>query len=183
LDGGRLEKAGDIGDIVLEYGRRMKSQSRATVLQDTGKDFAFLEGTVLDAAGGSANTFDINDEVAIALTYRLRKPVESLVIVVTLSRNFNDIFHSYDTDDLGAIPARQPGVYTSRMRIPKHFLKAGHYSVTVNGGTPAFMLEMHEDLVSFDVEEITENAQYRGYRGDRLGQVIAPVTWTIQKQE
>lgn len=183
LDGGRLEKSGDIQDIVTEYGRRMKSQSRSTVLQDSGADFAFLEGAVLDAKGELANTFDVNDEVEIVLTYRLRKPMEGLVIVITLSRNFNDIFHSYDTDDLEAIPLRQAGVYTSRMRIPRHFLKAGRYSVTVNSGVPAFMLEMHEEFVSFDVEEITENAQYRGYRGDRLGQIIAPVTWTIQKQE
>jgi lipopolysaccharide transport system ATP-binding protein len=183
LDAGRVEKSGAIEQVVMEYGRRMKPQSRAIVLQDTGKEFCFLEGAVLDAAGVPCDTFDLHDEVEVNLTYRLRKPMEGLIIVVTLARNFNDIFHSYDTDNLEAIPSRSTGVYVSRMRIPRRFLKAGHYSVTVNAGIPAFMLDYREDLLSFDVEELTENTQSRGYRSDRLGQVIAPVNWTIEKTE
>ena len=183
LDGGRVEKSGDIEQVVMEYGRRMKPQSRATILQDTGKDFSFLEGAVLDAGGTPCDTFDLHDEIEISVTYRLRRPMEGLVIVVTLARNFNDIFHTYDTDNLEAIPTRTAGVYVSRMRIPRHFLKAGHYSVTVNSGIPAYMLDYREDLLSFDVDELTENTHNRGYRSDRLGQVIAPVNWTIEKKE
>jgi lipopolysaccharide transport system ATP-binding protein len=183
LDGGRLEKSGDIEDIVMEYGRRMKARGVTATLEDTGKDFTFLEAAVLDAKGEVAETFDLHDEIEVVLTYRLRKPLEGLVIVLTLARNFNDVFHTYDTDGLEAIPTRAPGVYTSRMRIPRHFLKAGHYSITVNSGIPACLLAMHEDLISFDIEELTENTHSRGYRSDRLGQVIAPVTWAIQKQE
>jgi lipopolysaccharide transport system ATP-binding protein len=102
-------------------------------------------------------------------------------LALTLSRNFIPIFNTHDTDHLPELPRREPGVFCSTMRIPRAFLKAGHYSIRIASGIPAELFGDYEGLAEFDVEELSEDTKNKGYRQARLGHIIAPVIWTMDQ--
>jgi lipopolysaccharide transport system ATP-binding protein len=102
-------------------------------------------------------------------------------LALTLSRNFIPLFNSHDTDNLPDLPRREPGVFRSTMKIPRSFLKAGHYTIRIASGVPMELFADHEGVAEFDIEELSEDTYIRGYKKDRLGHVIAPVDWTIEQ--
>src|SRR5262249_51846160 len=97
------------------------------------------------------------------------------------ARNLADVFTTFDTDGLDELPIREPGEYEAVYRVPPMFLKAGSYSARVTLGTPERLLHDAEGAVSFDLEELTMNAQHRGYRRERAGVVVAPGNWDTQR--
>jgi lipopolysaccharide transport system ATP-binding protein len=155
-------------------------EARAVFDPDPSLPCSILEVQLCNARGEHATTFDINDEVVISMKYEIRKMLPSLSLDVQLSRNMTDIFHSYDTDDEEINP-RLPGVYLTRHVLPPRFLKAGSYTVTVGSGTPHDCYQVLADLLPFEVAEISEATQAKGYRHDRAGHVISPGKWSTEK--
>lgn len=138
---------------------------------------SILKVRVVNKDGVETTTFDINDEIVIVIVYQVTSPLQGLQLTVTLARNMTDLFHSFDTDGLDEIPARQPGLYEARYRIPKMFLKAGSYCVRLTSGLPRWLLQDFEGALQFDVEEMSENTRMKGYSRERLGHIISPGVW------
>jgi len=135
---------------------------------------------VLNEQGEPAANFDIHDEVRIAITYRLRESAEGMDLTLTLSRNFIPLFNTHDTDHLPDLPRREPGIFCSTMRIPRAFLKAGHYSIRIASGVPAELFADYEGIAEFDIEELSEDTKNKGYMQARPGHIIAPVSWNME---
>lgn len=183
LDQGRVTLTGDIRTVVDGYARMMLADSKGIELVDRGGDFAITNVSLENAAGEQTRTFDTEDEMILTVTYRLGVPLNGLILGLQLARNFTDVLYSHDTDSLKDIPARGVGIHKSTMRFPPHFLKAGHYSVRVDAGLPQRLLADHPGILQFDIEELTQNFNERGYRVDRAGHVIFPGSWTIERVE
>jgi lipopolysaccharide transport system ATP-binding protein len=181
LDGGRVAFAGEIGPAVEGYGKLLNATGGIFEFEDKGARFALLSAGVTNGEGLPTTTFDIHDEINIAISYRLRESAEGMDLALTLSRNFIPLFNSHDTDGLPALPRREPGVYRSIMRIPASFLKAGHYTVRIASGIPSELFVDHDGVAEFDIEEISEDTYIRGYRKERLGHIIAPVKWDMEQ--
>jgi lipopolysaccharide transport system ATP-binding protein len=108
--------------------------------------------------------------------------VSDFTFTLTLTRNMVELLHSYETDDCEDVPVRTPGFYTARHTLPGRFLKAGTYSITVGAGTPDRMTQQFQDLLRFEVEELSENTNLRGYRKERPGHIISPGRWQTNRQ-
>jgi lipopolysaccharide transport system ATP-binding protein len=186
--------------ILLEHGQKVRDASVSDVLEyyarpdsdegvpghlrldpDPTLACSILEVRIAGADGAPAPTFDVGSEIVIELVYEVGEPVTDLLLNVTLSRNMAYVFTSFDTDGQIAIQAKLPGRYVARHRIPPGFLKAGIWSLTVGSGTPTTQFQSFVDLVTFDIEELSENTALRGYRKDRPGNVISPGAWTTEK--
>jgi lipopolysaccharide transport system ATP-binding protein len=177
LDYGKVAFAGTVGLAIEGYGKLLGANKGIFELEDRGGRFSLLSVAVANDKGEPTANFDIRDEVRIMVTYRLREAAEGMDLALTLSRNFIPIFNTHDTDHLPALPRREPGVYCSTMRIPRAFLKAGHYSLRIASGVPAELFADYDGVAEFDVEELSEDTKNKGYRQARLGHIIAPVSW------
>lgn len=181
LDGGRVVFAGEIGPAIEGYGKLLSAHKGVFEIEDKGTRFSLLSVAVLNERGESTTTFDIRDEIQIEVTYRLRESAEGMDIALTMSRNFIPVFNTHDTDNLPDLPRREAGVYKSTMKIPRSFLKAGHYSIRIASGIPAELFADYEGIAEFDIEELSEDTKIRGYQQARPGHVIAPVSWSIER--
>lgn len=183
LEKGMVSLTGEIKPVVDGYARLLTEDSAGVELADHGGDFAITSVSLENTSGDQARTFDTEEDIVLTITYRLREKMNGLIMAAQLSRNFVDIVYSYDTDDLDEVPMREPGLYKSRMRIPGHFLKGGHYSIRVAAGAPNRLLADHPGVLQFDIEELSQNFNERSYRADRPGHIIFPGKWTIQREE
>jgi lipopolysaccharide transport system ATP-binding protein len=179
---GQVHAIGETDDIVAEYARMQRGS-------DTGVSFdhsesapaSILSASITDAAGNVAATLDIADEVSLNITYKVREPLDSLQLSAVISRNMNEIICTFDTDEMEAIPFREPGTYRARCRLPGMFLKAGGYTIRLDIGTSDRLLMEVDGALAFDIEELSQNTHVRGYRKERIGHVISPGRWTTER--
>jgi homopolymeric O-antigen transport system ATP-binding protein len=182
LDQGRKIMDGSVAEVVDRYARtRAGEHLTVTFPADESLPSYFTRISVVTAGGDPAATFAVDEEVVIELEYVVTRETPDLLFNVTLARNMVDVFTSFDTDSQSPIEAKRPGSYVARHRLPAKFLKAGLYSLTVGSGTPSDLVQNFEDILSFEVEELGENAAMRGYRKDRPGQVVSPGEWTVDR--
>jgi len=132
---------------------------------------------LLNGKGEAVNSFDIDDEIIIVIIYQLTAKIKDLQISITLTRNMIDLVNSFDTDCLLEIPAKEPGFYEGKYKIPRKFLKAGNYTARIATGTPRQLIQDFPTALIFEIEEISENTYFKGYRKERVGHVISPGVW------
>jgi lipopolysaccharide transport system ATP-binding protein len=183
LDGGRLSFAGAVGPAIEGYGRLLQgSRSDFRFVDDPARAASIMAARAADANGEAKANFDFHEEIVLEFEYLLHSRQLGVQLSVTLSRNFLEVLQSFNTDDDDdAVTFRDPGLYRCRMRLPAHFLKAGHYTVNLHLGSPQELYQVAEGCVSFDIEELSENTHSRGYRSERPGHVIFPGRWEVEK--
>jgi lipopolysaccharide transport system ATP-binding protein len=183
LDAGRVAYAGEVGPAIEGYGRLLQSGSSDMRFADRpDRAASIVAARVLGSNGIARGNFDINDEIALEFDYVLRRRELGVQLSVTLARNFLEVLRTFDTDHLDeALVVKDPGMYRSRMRIPRRFLKAGHYTINVDLGSPQELFHVVPGGVSFEIEELSENTYSRGYRGERPGHIIFPGLWEAER--
>jgi lipopolysaccharide transport system ATP-binding protein len=183
LEQGRKISEGPVGDVLLEYARIAGPEgSEVELADDPSLPASLLSAAVRDGAGNQVTTFDLADEVHVSIRYRVREPTRGLQLALNWSRNVIDVLHTFDTDDADDwSQPRPPGDYVAHCRMPAGFLKAGLWAVGVTLGTPSELLQAHESLLRFEVEERTTNTQGRGFRRERPGHIISPGRWTTER--
>jgi homopolymeric O-antigen transport system ATP-binding protein len=181
LDRGTIARAGPVPEVVEAYLNLLnmdRGQHVLAALED--RDCSILSGDVLSLDGDPSRTFDLADSVVIELRYRLKRDLFGLQVTLFISRNLVELVRTFDTDDSEPMRLRKAGDYVCRHTIPRRFLKAGSYAVGIGLGTPERLMVYADNALSFEVEELSENTQHRGYRGSRPGQVISPGAWTTE---
>ena len=183
LHHGKLLSEGPVPQIIEQYARLTMNDQETTIEleMDERKLSSIVSVRVCNAKGESANSFDLADEVAVEIVYKVRKEAAGLQLTVTLSRNMVDILHSFDTDADAELPLRTVGTYKAVYRLPGMCLKGGNYSVSAYIGTPDVLIQSLEHVLSFDVEEWSINTQAKGYRRERPGHMISPGVWDTSR--
>jgi lipopolysaccharide transport system ATP-binding protein len=194
---GKMSEVADSGRTVLfvshnlgavaELCNRAVLESYARLIGDRGHELMFTADPSLPAAilsaeistgdGLATTSFDLADDIRIAIRFEVRERIHGLQLTVTLARNMVDVTTSFDTDSLTEIPAREHGLYEAVYRVPAMFLKAGSYTARITAGTPDRLLQDAEAALVFDIDEVTVNAHSKGYRRERAGAVISPGGW------
>ncbi|HKQ45302.1 MAG TPA: ABC transporter ATP-binding protein [Rhizomicrobium sp.] len=181
LDGGHVAYAGEVTRAIEGYGRLLQSgRSDARFADRPERLGSIVAARVLGADAQAKANFDMNEPITIEFDYVLRQREFGVQLCVTLARNFLEVLRSFDTDlQPEALIVRDAGLYRARMSIPPHFLKAGHYSVNVDIGSPQEVFHTVEGGLTFEIEELSENTVCRGYRGERPGHIIFPGGWEV----
>jgi len=184
LDHGRQINDGPVATVLEHYSRLNNSQgSQIDFTLDPSLPCCILGLRLCNQDGVDSNSFDINDEITIFITYRVSVKLHGLQLTATVARNFIDVIHSFDTDGMDEIPPREPGLYQARLAIPKMFLKGGIYSVRITAGTPDRLIQDFEAALQFEIEELSVNTHMKGYRRDRVGHVILNDVWQSSRLE
>jgi lipopolysaccharide transport system ATP-binding protein len=182
LDQGRLAFDGPVSAAVDHYLSHGMSTSAGKWTRTTTPDLPMfvLEAFASGEDGSPRDRFDIDDPIEIHLRYRVTEGLRGSNLAMVVSRNGVEVFCSFDTDSCPErLEYRTAGEHGYRVRLPRRLLKAGRYGVTLGTGLiskEAF--EMQRDVVTFQIEELSEDTSSRGYHHDRPGVVIGAVTWS-----
>lgn len=180
LDKGRKLEDGDVSHVISKYAALSANLVQYSVDDGTLEKRActITKVRIVDSKGNDAPGFDIADSVAIEIDYVLKERLNGLQLAMTLSRNMVDVLHTFDTDTLGPTEWQLPGTYRLRHEIPGMFLKGGSYSVSLTLGTPDRLYQELSSVVQFDIEEHSINTNDKGFRRDRVGQVVSQGIWS-----
>jgi lipopolysaccharide transport system ATP-binding protein len=142
LDGGRVAKRGDTGEVIDGYLNRLfadTSDDGIVAWEESeapgGDEVRLLKLRVADENSAHHGVFDVNDPVNIELTYRVAKPVEDMRWVIKVVCDDGSIAMA-TTDHNQRGPHTAPGVYQSICTIPAGLLNVGRYSLQINAGCP-----------------------------------------------
>jgi lipopolysaccharide transport system ATP-binding protein len=179
LDGGQVALVGGVDRVVEGYSRMLDTTLHNVVLQeDVRRAASFVAARLATSEGVATTTFDLNDAIVAEFDYVVRERLYGFQLSATIARGYLDIVRTFDTDGHDVPPLTEPGRYRARMNIPARFLKAGHYAITIASGTAQEFLQNVEGILTFQVEELSENTQSRGYHHARPGHIIFPGRWT-----
>ena len=184
LEKGEKVAEGSVGDVIGAYSQLISSDGadvgRARFEPKPEQECQILAITLRDSEGQPTNTFSIAEPIEIAVEYEARRLFTDLIASLNLSRNMVDILHTFDSDSLSEVPAKESGRYLAVHRLPPRFLKAGNYTVTCGLGTPHICYDLVDGALQFAVEELEGDTSMRGFRKDRPGVVVSPGGWTTE---
>jgi lipopolysaccharide transport system ATP-binding protein len=182
LNKGEIHAQGSVSDVLSAYSQlNFNNDPTPTIPKNPSIDCALQSINIYDGKGNKSMSFDIADEIIFKLVYEVRRKLDGMQLSLTLERNMVEIIHTFDTDHLLDIPSKDNGTYEAILRFPKMFLKAGTYIVHITCGTPDRLIQNLESVVSFEIEEISQNNHMRGFRKDRCGHIISPGKWETNK--
>jgi lipopolysaccharide transport system ATP-binding protein len=182
LEQGGIVFRGEVGATIHRYLSSALGRLGAvrTFPRDPAVPLQFLEISARTTGGELSDRFDLNAPVHLRVRYAVNRPVRGSNLCVIVRRNGAPLFCTLDTDHFQARhdEPRVAGEHAYTVEIPARFLKAGVYTVSVDTGrTNTELYELHPEVISFQVEELSEDASLRGYAEGRQGMVVAPVVW------
>jgi lipopolysaccharide transport system ATP-binding protein len=126
---------------------------------------------------------DVFDQLNLVIHYCLNTNIEGMAVILSVKRNDEKVFVSFDTDASSyLLQNREPGYYKTVFRMPCP-LKAGRYSLTVNLGIPnrGEGIDIHPDIISFDIEEVSIDTSMSSYSLQRPGVFAIHTPWEITR--
>lgn len=183
LDKGKIVMFGSTVDVVQAYTTNNSSLEKSVYVGNnfSGKLCYITTARVSDKNNKNTNTFDIGEEIFLYMKYQVKKRLIYLQMTVTILKNDLSIVHTFDTDKDKSIRPKASGLYEACYKIPKMFLKAGVYSINLTSGTPDKLIESLENVLTFTVEELYDDTQFKGYKKERSGIIISPGIWETTK--
>lgn len=159
LEKGRLTMQGSPADVVSAYlasGAVLGgSKEWPEGLSEPNVDeFAFYEANVTDADNQVVSVMDIRKPYWINMKYAVRKKLPYCRVGFAMVADNGEIaFESYDSDDVNFSGSREPGIYSTRCKIPANFLNARTYFISVYAGIPGIKyLAGAENALVIDVK-------------------------------
>lgn len=184
LEKGRMVSRGAVEEVVAYYLTSVLDSSghHRTFPVDTEKPIQILSITVTDKTGRPTARFDAGDSVWLEIGYQVHQAVSGVNFAIALIRNGTIIFSSFDTDTNPQYLEQRPaGTYKYRVPLPTHILKAGMYTVDIDIGINRRVVNSNKGCVSFQIDEVSENTDFKAYSENRPGILRIPVEWEIAK--
>jgi lipopolysaccharide transport system ATP-binding protein len=152
------------------------------LLLTKNKEVELSEISLFDTENKKKSIFDINEKIIIKMRYEVKEKLHGLQMTITLYKNGIAIFHSFNTDQLEEhLIDFNIGKYLAELHIVQMFLKAGSYTLTCTAGTPDKLIFNLQELISFEVEELSTNTIHVGFRERREGNVIMQGSWANEQ--
>ena len=181
LEQGAILAHGPVAEVVSEYLGAFVGTSACekTFAVDPSKPIQVLGVKVTNNADEEVSRFDAGSTVYLNVDYQVHRPVIGGNLAIIVSLNGTDVLGSFDTDtNPNHLERRIPGMYRYRVHLPTRILKAGVYTVHMDTGIiNRGVIEKHRDVVSFTIEDVTEDTSFKGYAKHRAGMLRIPVLW------
>ncbi len=188
LANGTVEGMGEISSIVDTYVRNYSAeQTREAVFEDSlsikRPPVKLLKASVRCPDKSPDEGFDINDAIEVRIEYALAERMSGVNAGFTIAREGVQIFTSFDIDvETQLFVAREPGLYQTRIQIPRHLLKAGLYTIAIGIGRSGIgVLDQQIDALVFDIGDAGEDTTHKGYAAGRAGVLALSLPWNTQR--
>lgn len=182
LSKGNLVFDGEVNQAVDKYLESLPSHddSGNNVVSfelDDSKLFQFTHISIEDGNAQSRGKYFYGDTIIVRLGYVIRQNCRNFSVRLSLARNGETIFWTFDTDDNEHLFARRAkGEYLACLALPD-FLKAGIYTVSVSFFEMGFEKEEHIDIIRFVLDDSTYDTTTKSYHLDRPGHIRPKIEW------
>lgn len=113
---------------------------------------------VLDDKGYFDRQLTSDDDVYVEVAYQLFETLQNLRIVVNvLGYDGEEVFSTSDYNYYNSSRLRDPGIYTSVVKIPRRLLNVSRYYIAVDIDIPKEKAFVIAQTVSFNIDELIYN--------------------------
>jgi lipopolysaccharide transport system ATP-binding protein len=187
LDGGRVARFGETGEVVDAYlaGRASREGEFRPARDSDSWQCGYMvlkRVALLDEGGAQASSFASSGRAFLEIEYQVVQPTARTRVGLRVStQDGTVVFTSVDTDPDGRGTVRSPGRYVSRCELPLALLNGGRHQVSVFadrrlGAEPLFEFT---NTLSFTVHVVTGVGSRGGET--RPGAVCADCPWGIRE--
>lgn len=137
---------------------------------------------VLDCNGFFDRQLTSDDDVFVEVAYELFERLQNLRIVVNvLGYDGEEVFSTSDFNYYNPSRLRDPGVYTSVVKIPRRLLNVARYYIVIDIDIPKEKAFVLAQTVSFNIDELIQN-ELGITNARRPSGIIHPVLdWKVTK--
>lgn len=177
IDQGQVSFDGDKNKAVSLYLSGRQNESYMKLSDENVPGFSNIPNRVMETwiehrDGDKNATFQLDEPIVVRMRYLLQENMADARISLVVYRNGRSVFTSFSTDQ--SITHERLGEHEIRFEIDPMFLKAGSYMAEVFVSPPVFKVP---NALNFTVEGTTMNTHNKGFREDRVGNVIAQGQW------
>ncbi len=123
--------------------------------------------------------YNIIDELTLEIDYVFKRPIPSSCVCITVLKDGETQFHSYDTDlDQQILEHRPAGEYTAKLKLPSP-LREGIYFINFSLGTLSSTFDYQVEKLGFEV--VFKNDNPNNYSYSRPANYAASIFWDTQK--
>ena len=184
LESGKIIEDGETSQVISKYLTNIgpAKGSEQSFPEDKSKRIQIRRVALMDEKLNLKSQFDVFEQVTVEVEYEVREETIGSLVVIMLSREGVQLFHSFDTDhNQEFLIKRLPGYYRARVNLPCP-LKAGSYNI---GGSVSIhnreLIDVIREAASFEIEEISFDPTFHGCGRKRPGPMAADLVWKTEK--
>jgi lipopolysaccharide transport system ATP-binding protein len=183
LKGGQLKLSGTPSDVVTAYltsgSTAIATWSNPALKASSELDFRFTSASILSMNNEPAGVVDFDKGFRAEIAYELYRAIKGVnVVYQVLNSRGEVVWSTFDTDRNGYSDQslREPGRYVSSCRVPGFLLRPGRYTLSIGAATAERRLEVHDNLLSFDVSAVGFH-----FNENRQGAITPLLDWKVTR--
>ena len=182
LDNGEMKYMGSVEKSVDAYLESLPAMHNEEDAHKTfplvpEKLFQFLEIGIEDVYRNSKGHFKYGENIFIHLRYLINDECRNFSVKITVARNGEIVFSSFDTDnDENMYAKRMAGEYVVKLKMPP-YLKAGLYTVSIAFIELGVEKEDKTDVVSFILDDSDTDTTMKSYHLELSGMIKPKIDW------
>lgn len=182
LENGTVSDIGTIEDVTdLYLKNNLSSSARSVTLTANPRiDMSILSVSVFADGKSDIEAFNTLDCLKVRIVYEVHNNTRGANIACTLTQNGTKVFNTWDIDcDESLLSERLKGVYETEFTIPSD-INYGTYYLSISCGLVGVgVIQMLEDVVSFDIENFSSLSIGKSYT--RGGIIKTNIPWSIRR--
>ncbi|MFQ5446050.1 MAG: ABC transporter ATP-binding protein, partial [Saprospiraceae bacterium] len=182
LSKGHLIFNGDVSTAVDTYldslpAHDTQGKNAISFEPDENKLFQFTEIRIEDGYGQSKGKLYYGEDIIVRLKYLINDDCRNFSTRLSVARNGETLFWSFDTDeDDGLFSRRAKGEYSAKIALPR-FLKAGIYTISISFIELGIEKESHVDVIRFVLDDSNQDTTIKSWHAERPGILKPRLKW------
>ena len=145
--------------------------------KDESKLFQFTEISIEDGQGQSRGKLYYGEDIVVALKYTINDDCRHFSTRLSVARNGETLFWSFDTDENEALYSRRAkGEYSAKIALPR-FFKAGIYTLSISFIELGIEKEEHVDVIRFVLDDSKLDTTIKSWHAGRPGILKPRLNW------
>lgn len=182
LDNGQMKYIGSVEKSVDAYLESLpdsqnEENTKKTFPLVSEKLFQFLEIGIEDEYRKSRGRFKYGEDIFVHLKYLISDECRNFSVKMTVARNGEIVFNSYDSDQNESLYARRmKGEYVVKLKMPP-YLKAGVYTISIAFIELGVEKEEKIDIVSFLLDDADTDTTMKSFHLEIPGMIKPNMDW------
>jgi lipopolysaccharide transport system ATP-binding protein len=180
LKNGRIQMIGPTHEVIETYLKTTKPKSVIEYQNPQGVDKAVLirKIRILNKENTPSTQIPINENLFIEIEYQINKEIKDALLSVVFNFDGDMLLVSSTADSDGNLTDFKPGVYITKIEVPKFLFNVGQIScdIAITKQKPFLEFLDREQDISFEITNIN-NPRAQVFDGKNFGKISSVLNY------
>jgi lipopolysaccharide transport system ATP-binding protein len=173
MEKGRIKMMGDTEKVINFY-LQESSLLGVVEFEEKNKDAFVTQVTIKDSDLRPNPRLAISEDFTVTVDYTIKKKIDSAVLSLYIHTNGELLFVTSDSDETGILHDREPGQYSTTVRIPKFLLNVGLHTFDIHIHHPGILSYETKKDINFEILDVNNprSEVHRGYNPGKISSIL-----------